>query len=61
MNRKALKCKAKTNFKRHYWIFIIVCIFSSMMEIGYGVSTVSQEMQAEVGTTRWLRISGMLL
>ena len=52
MNRKALKCKAKTNFKRHYWIFIIVCIFSSMMEIGYGVSTVSQEMQAEVGTTQ---------
>ena len=52
MNRKALKCRAKTNFKCHYWIFVIVCLFSSMMEIGYGVSTVSQEMQTETGTTQ---------
>ena len=52
MNREALKYKAKINFKCHYWIFVIVCIFSSMMEIGYGVSTVSQEMQTEVGTTQ---------
>lgn len=38
MNRKELKKKARGTLKKHYWILIVVCIFSAFLGIEYGSS-----------------------
>lgn len=38
MNRKELKKNAKQTLKKHYWILIVICLFSGFLGIEYGSS-----------------------
>lgn len=48
MDRKAMKQRAKTTFRRHYWLFIIVCLFAAFLGAQFGGSLWTA--QAQDGT-----------
>ncbi|NMM93570.1 DUF975 family protein [Bifidobacterium oedipodis] len=38
MNRKAMKQQAKTTFKRHYWILVVICLFAAFLGVQFSDS-----------------------
>lgn len=41
MNRKALKARAKTTMRRHYWLLVALCLFAAFLGVEYGSSTLT--------------------
>lgn len=52
MDRKSMKVKAKSAFKKHYWMIVVICLFASVFGVDYTSSTWSLDLAAPTDTVQ---------
>ena len=50
MDRKGMKVAAKKAQRQHYWMIVVICLFSSVFGVAYASSTLSVNINISVST-----------
>ena len=55
MDRKSMKTKAKSTLRKHYWMIVVICLFSSVFGVEYASSTWSLDFSTPTDTVQTSR------